>query len=108
MEMVVAKAVLARFVARTKTAGLPMNVVFRTSVLIVALLVVVLTQTAVQDNTVVRKNIGTNSVSAVITVLENLVTQTMIVAIITPTTTSIGLGLECIAVSTNYVKEQNI
>ena len=96
MGMVVAKAVLARFVARTKTAELPMNVVFLTSVLIAAVLDVVQTQTAVQDNTVVRKNIGMKLVSAVITVLENLVVLMMIVAMITPS----------IAVSTNnYVRD---
>ena len=71
---------LARFVAGTKTAGHQTNVVFLTSVLIVAVLDVLLAQTAVMDNTVVRKNIGMNSVSAVITVLENLVILTTIVA----------------------------
>ena len=81
--------VLARFVAGTKTAALQTNVVYLTSVLIVAVQDVLVAQTAVQDNTVVRKDIGMNSVSAVITVLENLVMQTTIVAdltkLVTPT-----------------------
>ena len=75
--------VLARFVAATKTAALQTNVVYLTSVLIVAVQDVPQIQTAVQDNTVVRKDIGMNSVSAVITVLENLVMQTTIVADLT-------------------------
>ena len=63
--MAVAKVVLARFVARTKTAALQTNVVFLTSVLIAAVRGVQQTQTAVQDSTVVRKDNGMNLVSAV-------------------------------------------
>ena len=78
--MAVAKVVLARFVARTKTVGLQTNVVFLTSVLIVAVLDALQTQTAVQDSTVVRKDNGMNLVSAVLIVSENLVIQTTTVA----------------------------
>ena len=78
--MVVAKVVLARFVAQMKTAALQTNVVFLTSVLIVAVRDVQQTQTVVQDSTVVRKDNGMNLVSVVHIVLENLVIQTMTVA----------------------------
>ena len=78
--IVVAKVVLARFVAQAKTAGVQTNVVFLTSVLIAAVLDVQQTQTAVQDSTVVRKDNGMNLVSVVLIVLENLVIQTTIVA----------------------------
>ena len=78
--VVVAKVVLARFVARMKTAGVQTNVVFLTSVLIVAVLDALQTQTAVQDSTVVRKDNGMNLVSAVLIVSENLVIQTTTVA----------------------------
>ena len=78
--MAVAKVVLARFVARTKTAGLQTNVVFLTSVLIAAVLDVQQTQTVAQDSTVVRKDNGMNLVSVVHIVLENLVIQTTTVA----------------------------
>ena len=78
--IVAAKLVLARFIARMKTAGLQTNVVFLTSVLIVAVRDVQQTQTVVQDSTVVRKDNGMNLVSAVHIVLENLVIQTTTVA----------------------------
>ena len=78
--IVVAKLVLARFVARMKTAGIQTNVVFLTSVLIAAVLDALQTQTAAQDSTVVRKDIGMNLVSAVLIVSENLVIETTTVA----------------------------
>ncbi len=71
--LVVVKVVLVRSVALTRTVELQMNVVFLTNALIAIVRDVLVTQIALPDTTVVRKDIGTSLVSAVHTVLENLV-----------------------------------
>ena len=77
--LVVVEVVLVRSVALTRTVELQMNVVFLTNALIAVVRDVPVTQIAVPDITVVRKDIGTSLVSAVQTVLENLVPRAMTV-----------------------------
>ena len=77
--LVVLEAVLARYVARARTAGLQMNAVFLTNVLIVVVRDVVQIQTVVQDIIVVRKGSGMRLASAALIVSENLVVQAMTV-----------------------------
>jgi hypothetical protein len=77
--LVVLEAVLARYVARARTAGHQVNAVFLTNVLIVVVRDVVQIQTVVQDIIVVRKGSGMRLASAALIVSENLVVQAMTV-----------------------------
>jgi NADH:ubiquinone oxidoreductase subunit 4 (subunit M) len=80
-EIVVPKVAWVRSVGLTTTVGLEMSVVFLTNVLIAVALVVLQTQTAVPDITVVRKDSGmlVNLMCVVNIVLGNLVVQAMTV-----------------------------
>ena len=77
--LVVLEAVLARYVARARTAGHQVNAVFLTNVLIVVVGDVLQIQTVVQDIIVVRKGSGMRLASAALIVSENLVVQAMTV-----------------------------